>query len=363
MRKRSLLVLVTLLALVLACRKDREEIPDPPADPTAVSFNLQEAPYAVLSSYRFFTGPLAELEPNAGVLPYDVITPLFSDYAHKKRFVWMPSGTSAHYVDDRTALDFPDGAVLIKNFYYEHVVPGDGQRIVETRLLYRKAGHWRFANYIWNEEQTEAVLNPSALNVPVTWMDNGTPRTVNYRIPSEAECLTCHKNEAVPIPIGPKPQSMNMDYAYSDGVMEQLAKWAQVGYLTGGYPATVDRVAKWDDPTEDMTRRVRAYLDMNCAHCHDDGRHCDYRPMRFAWSRTVDLQNIGVCVAPDDPLPNNPELVYIVAAGNTNRSMLLHRLSTNDESERMPLLGRTVVHEEAVALIHDWIQALSPPCN
>src|ERR1039457_3206393 len=52
-----------------------------------------------LSAWRLFIGGPAALRPNAGVLPYDLNTPLFSDYATKYRFVWMPPGTSAPYSD------------------------------------------------------------------------------------------------------------------------------------------------------------------------------------------------------------------------------------------------------------------------
>ena len=99
---------------------------------------------------------------------------------------------------------------------------------------------------------------------------------------------------------------------------------------------------------------------MNCAHCHATGRHCDYRPMRFAWNETTDPVNLGRCVAPDDPI--DPSQTHIVASGNAGRSMMVYRMSSTDEAVRMPLMGRTVVHEEAVDLISTWINSLNPPC-
>ena len=54
---------------------------------------------------------------NTGVVAYDLNTPLFSDYAHKLRTVWMPSGTSAKFDPDAT-FDFPVGTVITKTFYY-----------------------------------------------------------------------------------------------------------------------------------------------------------------------------------------------------------------------------------------------------
>ena len=365
--KKVVYALLVLVVVIAACRKDEPEdiadTPDPdPVTDSPVVFNLDQVPYAQLSTYNFYQGALAELNPVAGVVPYDVITPLFSDYAHKKRFIWMPSGAKATYVDDKSILDFPNGTVLIKNFYYDHVLPENGTRILETRLLFKRNGAWEFADYVWNAEQTEASLDLVGSYVPMSWLDdNGVQHDLTYRIPSAAECQTCHKIGSTPIPIGPKPQNLNMDYPYATGTMNQLSKWVAAGYLNSGYPANIETMVKWDDPAERLLDRVRSYVDMNCSHCHANDRHCDYRPMRFAWSETVDIENLGVCVAPDEPIL--PQHTHIVKPGNLERSLLHYRIAATDETVRMPLLGRTVVHEEGKALIEAWIESMSQPCN
>jgi len=140
-----------------------------------------------------------------------------------------------------------------------------------------------------------------------------------------------------------------------------LSKWMQVGYLAPGVPSEIDATVRWDDVTAPLNERVRSYVDMNCAHCHAEGSHCDYRPMRFAWSETADPVNLGVCVPPDEEVL--PALTYIVAAGIPGRSMMHHRLASTEEQVRMPLLGRTLVHEEGLALITAWIESLEPACN
>lgn len=364
----ALFLLSGILALFLACSKDEAPVPSGPGGggATGVSFVPAEMPYQTLSSYRFFTGNLKDLEPNTGVLPYDVITPLFSDYAHKKRFVWMAPGAQAAYAGDHAPLDFDDGTVLIKNFYYDQVAPDLTTRIVETRLMYRIGGEWHFANYVWNSEQTEAVLDLQGSITPVTWTDEqGQTRSINYRIPSGAECLTCHKRTTggpvpVALPIGPKPQNLNKPYLYPEGPMGQLQRWQQEGYL-GGVPGEIVTTVDWSDPGQDLATRVRSYLDMNCAHCHSADRHCDYRPMRFAFNQTIDPVDLGVCVEPHE-VPD-PVLIYIVARGNSERSVMHFRMNTNAENLRMPLLGRTIVHEEGVALVEEWINSLTPPCN
>ncbi|MBK9146860.1 MAG: hypothetical protein IPM12_03450 [Flavobacteriales bacterium] len=366
MTRRTLLTLIAIVALVLACRHEPAEMaaPAPPADPEeAVSMDMDQVPYPTLSQYRFFIGAMAAHQPNGGVLPYEVITPLFSDYAHKFRFVWMPPGTSASHVSDHAPLDFPNGTALIKTFYFDNVQPADARRILETRVMIKRDGQWLFADYIWNDEQTEAVLDLNGRFVPITWRDDqGNDRLQQYRIPAWAECFTCHKQDDVAMPIGPKLRNLARTVEYDNGPADQIGKWVDAGYLQPGFPAP-QPVARWDDPGTSLNDRIRAYVDMNCAHCHSEGKHCDYRPMRFAWQETANPVNLGVCVEPEDPLPGEPQLTYIVAPSNTYRSMLLHRISSTDEAVRMPLLGRTVVHAEAVALATEWINSLPGPCN
>ncbi|MCB0770797.1 MAG: hypothetical protein KDC00_10380 [Flavobacteriales bacterium] len=362
--KKFVLFLFALAIVLIACRK--EELHDTSSatfdDADRLVLDVNEFPYQFLSSYRFFKGPMAEQRPVAGVLPYVPITPLFTDYAHKHRFVWMPAGVSAQYNGDGEVLEFPDGSVLIKNFYYDRVLPADGPRIIETRMLYKRNGHWEFADYVWNEEQTEAVLDLNGSTTPVTFIDdNGTERSIDYRIPAEAECFTCHKQNDLNTPIGPKPQSLNAPFDFRDGARNQLIKWVEEGYLAPGYPKNIKTTVRWDDESADLSERARSYIDMNCAHCHRENSHCDYRPMRFAYNETTDPVNLGECVPPDDPIA--PSQTHIVSRGNPGRSMLYYRITTNEESERMPLLGRTIIHEEGVALIEEWINSLSPPCN
>ncbi len=361
--KRILIYMGLAMAMMISCSKDPDDPLAPgPSSGSPVHFDPQLVPYPLLSEYNFFAGDMAGLSPVEGVLPYDVITPLFSDHAKKARFIWMPAGAKAEYIADDKPLDFDDGTVLIKNFYFEGVGLDDQRRIIETRLLFKRNGAWEFANYIWNSEHTDAVLDLQGSNTLVELtMPDGDQLSIDYRIPSYGECLTCHKEDLQPFPIGPKPQNLNMPFNYGNGTMGQLQKWAQVGYLQEDLPANIGRIAKWDDVNEPLQDRVRAYLDMNCAHCHSEDRYCSYRPLRFAWQETTDPANLGICIEPEEMLV--PTLSHIVASGNIDRSMLYYRINSTEVNERMPLLGRSVVHEEALQLIEEWILSLDPPCN
>jgi len=312
-------------------------------------------PHQTLSAYNFFEGDLKDLNPTFGVVPYDLISPLFSDYAKKKRFIWMPNGVKGNYVDDYSSLQLPEGTILIKNFFYNTVQPSNTTRILETRIMYKKATEWDFANYIWNDEQNEAFFSNQGSVVDISWLENGTPKSTNYRIPSRAECFTCHNQFDDPTPIGFKPQSLNKDYPYASGTTNQLRKLIEVGYLNNNIPDTIDSFVAWDDDSQSLEARVRSYLDINCAHCHSDEGHCNYRPMRFAYNLNSDNENIGVCVEPETQfIPNS----YIVKPNDADLSILHYRVSTTDESFRMPLLGRTINHDEGIRLIEEWINTL-----
>lgn len=361
------------LLIIVACTNDNDD-EYTPVSPVVV--DLTSVPYEKLSDYHFFDGEMKNQIPSLDVLPYEPASPLFTDYAHKKRFVWMPKGVKATYNGDGQILELPVGAAIIKTFYYDKVQPSNTTKIIETRIMIRKSSGWIFADYVWNTEQTEAYLDMDGSNVSIDYKDeNDVLHSVpNYRIPNEVQCITCHKARQtinsvavdVNIPIGIKPQNINFDYNYGTETKNQLTKWIEVGYLQNNFslPSANNTTIDYTDTSKPLESRVRSYLDINCAHCHQDNRHCDYRPMRFALAETGDLvnglANMGVCVNTQDMQDFPPALSKIVSPGNINRSMLYYRLNTTNENYRMPLHGRTVIHTEGVALIEQWINSLQP---
>jgi uncharacterized repeat protein (TIGR03806 family) len=372
MRLLYLLALIVVLTAV-GCEDDDKNNgsggpalpPPPPVEMTDVNVNLAEMPYDKLADYRFFTGErMADLQPNERVLDYKPISGLFSDYAHKSRFVWMPEGTTATQGSDGNIVDFPEGTVMIKTFFYDNVQPTGETRLIETRLIYKQDGGWRFADYIWNAAQTEASFSLDGGSTLVEFIDeDGELKSINYEIPSEAQCLTCHKIGDNASPIGPKPQNLNSTLTYSDGSSgNQLQKWFEAGYLAAQPdPESVETVVAWDNPTFSLDLRARSYLDMNCAHCHREGGHCDYRPIRLAFQETSIDANLGICVIPNEYIDDSQ--LFIVNPGNEAKSALFYRLNTTEENLRMPLLGRTIQHTEGLALIENWINSLTQECN
>ncbi len=357
--------LIILFCLLLFSCKNDDKLESIEEGNPVVNFNIDAVPYSKLSTYSFFKGELKNLDPVAKVVPYEPASSLFTDYALKKRFIWMPDGIKATYDGDDKSLNFPVGTVLIKNFYYNTIQPGNTTKILETRLMIKKSSGWIFAEYLWNDAQTEAELvtgtnftSGSSKNITFK-KDNGDVITTDYRIPSETECFACHKLDNKPIPIGVKPQNLNTAYNYPNGLKNQLQKLVDEGYLQS-YPSNIVSTVNYKDTSKPLDIRLRSYLDINCAHCHQENARCDYRALRLSFSQTTNPAKIGVCIMADEPI--DPSLERIITPGNPNKSVMHFRLSSVNESTRMPLLGRTIVHDEGVELLKQWINTLNQNC-
>ena len=322
-----------------------------------------EAPFpAKLSAWHLFTAHSPALQPNRGVIPYDLNTPLFSDYSDKFRFVWMPPGTSARYADDGP-FEFPVGTVLAKTFAFPLGVQG-ADKLIETRLLVHAKTGWVALPYIWDNRQNDATLQLVPDPVPVKWTDRaGKPHDFTYVIPNANECRECHDNQKVLLPIGPKARNLNKDYAYADGAENQLVRWNRLGYLQG-LPAVSTRpiAAKWNDPgSGSLAQRARAYLDNNCAHCHQPGGQAGYTGVDFSLTQT-DLAHQGLCKSPNSA-GEVGALRHDLVPGHPDESILIYRLESTAPKVSMPPLGRDVVHEEGVDLLSQWITSLPGRCG
>ena len=325
------------------------------------SIVIPETPYEKLSEYQFFKGDLANLEPNERVLPYDLNSPLFTDYAHKARFVWMPEGAGAIYKSDQV-LDFPEKTVLIKNFFYENdeTDPAKGVRHIETRLLINRGDEWEAVGYIWNEEQTDAYREVIGGIQELSWINHENQgQTINYIIPNKNQCKGCHELGKKLVPIGPKVGHLNKSFAYTDGEMNQLEKWASVGYLTGYEPAEAHpKTAAWDDESSgSVQERALAYLDINCGHCHNPDGPANTSGLHLQYN-TVPGRALGIYKATVSAGAGTGGHTYSIVPGKPEESILIYRMNSTDPGAMMPELGRTLVHEEGIALIREWIEGM-----
>lgn len=349
------LSLVLFLFVLISCNKEDSSEVYSPVSP--VKMDLTQVPYAKLSDYNFFEGDMKNQQPVYGVTPFKPESELFTDYAQKKRFIWLPTGLKATYVNDYSILNLPIGSAVVKNFYYNNVQPSNSTKIIETRIMIRKSGGWIYANYVWNDEQTEAFLDLNGSTKQITWTENNVTRTINYDIPAEVKCAGCHTISNEKRPIGIKPQNLNGNFTYSDGVYNQLSKWISLGILENNLPSNINSVVNYKDASKPLVTRVRSYFDANCAHCHQLGGYADYFDLKLEFKETTIPANMGVCVSSNHTIPGIEG--RIVKPGNLSQSLLYYRITTNDPNYRMPFLGRTIVHDEGAALIAEWINSMT----
>ncbi|HVC97520.1 MAG TPA: SO2930 family diheme c-type cytochrome [Pirellulales bacterium] len=319
------------------------------------------APPRKLSEYRLFEGNGASQRPLAGVIAYDVATPLFSDYSVKHRFVQVPKGMPADYTADGT-IELPVGTRIAKTFAMPRDLrrPDEGERLLETRILQRTSEGWTGQAYVWNDKQTEAVLQVAGGTLDIEWVHtDGRARRNHYIVPNVNQCKGCHTTNRGMQPIGLKARHLNHDFAYAEGAENQLAHWARIGALAGApAPADAPRLSAWDDETAGLEARARAWLEVNCAHCHQPGGHAQNSGLDLLAGQT-DPTKLGILKPPVAAGTGSGGLQYDIVPGKPEKSILMFRLVSTHPDVMMPELGKRLVHEEGVELVRQWIVALN----
>lgn len=312
-----------------------------------------------LSEYAFFTGPLADLQPAPGVFPYEVNAPLFSDYAEKTRLISLPPGAKMVYNPD-ASFEYPVGAAIIKNFFYWHDAahPEKGRRIIETRVLLKEAKGWKALAYIWNREQTDAVLEVAGATTPVTWQTaSGKKQEFAYTVPNVNQCKGCHSYDGQFIPIGTTSRQLNLSLPNHENQLVTFQKWGILDLPEGFDPATSPYLSDYRKPG-DTERAARAYLDGNCAHCHNPHGPASTSGM-FLGAEVQDPEQLGIGKPPVAAGRGSGNRKYGIVPGKPSESILLYRMEHNDPGIRMPELGRQLMHEEGVELIKNWIREMN----
>jgi len=312
-----------------------------------------------LSEYGFFEGKPSDQKPAQGVLPYSLHTPLFTDYAWKQRFIKWPEGSPATYHPSRV-LEFPIGTTIIKTFYYpyDERKPEKGRRLIETRLLIREEEGWKALPYHWNEDQSEAYLEVAGGITEVKWKDKeGKKRKVDYVMPNLNQCKSCHSWEGEMTPIGPSARQLNSVHDYGRGGKNQLAHWKSMGLLEG-LPedrGSIPTVPRWSDPGSGTTEeRARAWLDINCAHCHNPRGPASTSGF-FLDIGQDDPSVYGVYKTPVAAGRGSGDLQYDIYPGKPDQSILVYRMASDDPGIMMPEVGRKLVHEEGLEVVRQWI--------
>jgi uncharacterized repeat protein (TIGR03806 family) len=320
-----------------------------------------------------------DLTPITGVIPYDVNSPLWSDHAHKDRFIAIPGSEKVEYEavlypqgapGAVPGWRFPDGTVLVKTFSLDMKVgdPSSRKRL-ETRLLHYKkmdgkddaygAQVWRGYTYLWNDEQTDATLIESkGLDRVYTIADpdakNGI-REQKWHFPSRTECTLCHTMSAKYV-LGVNTAQMNreFDYGAGHGKKNQLDYLNEIGLFTKPLPETPAKLAKlsnYHDDSQSVDDRARSYLQSNCSHCH---RKWGGGNAEFQLLNTLSLADTGTINERPGQGKFNLADPRILVPGDPDRSLLHFRMNKLGLG-RMPHIASSIRDEKAVKLIRKWI--------
>jgi putative heme-binding domain-containing protein len=308
--------------------------------------------------------------PAAGVVVYRINAEAWSDGARAERLLAIP-GDGRIEVDPSGDCRPPDGSVLARTVsldVFEKGAPEPRPRRVETQILHREAGSWRPYTYIWDDDQRDAILAAAGgasrtLSVPDGQAPGGR-RALVYRFAARSECVLCHNpwvearttvfgvQSASPLALG--CAQLDRDGPPPDLGENQLQRLERSGYFARPLPAGRRPLVDPYDGGATLAARARAYLQVNCAHCHS--QHSGGTALialgadlTLEETRTVGARPFQGTFGIDD--------ARIIAPGEPARSVLFYRMAKMGPG-RMPRIGSREIDARGLRLIADWIAHL-----
>ncbi|HET6769565.1 MAG TPA: hypothetical protein VFH08_19295, partial [Chitinophagaceae bacterium] len=228
----------------------------------------------------------------------------------------------------------PDSTIIVKTFYYyaDKRDTSLGKKIIETRLLIKNNGKWNAASYIWNSGQTDATFISAGADVPINWIDeSGSPMVIAYHLPSKAECGMCHQSDKNITPIGIKIRNLNFDVVHNNSTINQLHYLQNKGVMATMSPAAFTELPDWKNTSYSIEQRARAYLDVNCGHCHNNSGLASHLSLELTYQTSFSDSRIG----------DKKQAINILMSKGL-----------------MPLIGTTLVDKDGLTLIQNYLQTI-----
>ncbi|MCG6970188.1 MAG: PQQ-dependent sugar dehydrogenase [Gammaproteobacteria bacterium] len=284
-------------------------------------------------------------QPAAGLIPYDLISPLWSDGARKQRFIALPNNATIDTTPDGD-FQFPVGSILMKNFFLN-------DRIVETRLLMHHADGWRGYSYEWSYELDGTPIDAQLLTTSLSKSIEGQ----TWYYPAPGECLDCHTNGSN-IALGPEIQQFNKEFVYptTGRTANQIETLDAIGVFSSALTAEQKSLKLYalDDTRASYQQRAKSYLHSNCANCHQPNEVTTANiDLRFQTA----LADMNVC----DAIPqrgnlgmSDPLIIDPNGTLDEPNSVLIARMESADSGVRMPPLASAILDSQAIELLKHW---------
>jgi glucose/arabinose dehydrogenase len=345
------------------------------------------------------------------LIPYSVNSPLWSDGAYKARWLGITDDNFKIELSGNRGWNFPDKTVAVKSFALE-MEEGNpsSRRWIETRFLTKQDDEWSGYSYLWNDEQTDAVLIDAkgmdreyTIRVPRSRERAESTRVQKWHYPSRAECMVCH-SRAANFVLGLTELQFNKVHDYGSVQDDQLRTLEHLGLLKVDYvrdtkermreelrsqgktdkeidaymekqtatrlqrtgksssllsfaPEKYPRLVDPYDTKADLAARARSYLHANCAQCHVEAGGGNAQ-MELEFTTALDKMRV-LDVKPVHHTFNLPD-ARLIAPGHPERSVILYRMATR-EAGFMPPLATSVVDREAVEMLRAWVRELKEP--
>lgn len=319
----------------------------------------QAAPFPTRLSQTGLFADTAAHRPQDGLLPYSVNAPAWADGATAERFIGLPGDAQIDYSASQSWA-FPDGTALVQTLWLERET-GDpaSQFRVETRVLLRQQGEWAGYSYRWNDEQTDATLvEKLGADLEFEIREDGAIHKRPWRVPSRVECMTCH-SRAANFVLGLSEAQLNRQHEYPAARDNQLRTFEHLGLFKNPASQPIDERSKMADPydpTAQLDDRARSYLHVNCSVCHVSAGGGN---AKMVLSHATARDKMELIEARPQHETFGISNAMLVAPGEPERSVLVHRLATRGRGQ-MPPLVTTRVDQQAVDLMRAWIATLEP---
>ena len=345
---------------------------------------VNEHPFPRRLSETGIFGSVAGGAPAAGVLQYLINAEQWADGADSQRWVGVPGTGTIHLYENAKnipgsmfgrKLEFPQDGVLVKTLS----VASDRrdpsvQRRVETQVLHFDGRDWRGYTYEWNDDETDALLVEAEGKTRLLRVaDSAAPEGYKqqaWRYPSRMECLRCH-NPWSDYALAFNAAQLNRQREFGDLSDNQWRTFRHIGLVADAVSApspenpqaavplpksieSLPRFVNPYDPQADLTQRARTYLHVNCSHCHRNGGggsayvHLPY-DLPLKDTRALGLRPTQGTFGLHD--------AKIIAPGDPFGSVLYFRMAKLGPGH-MPYIGSSVIDQQGLELIHDWIRQL-----